>query len=200
MRINCHTDATTLWLDHHEQLRAYLTRRLGDAELAAELTQRTLLKVIDSCCSGTELRNVKSWLYQIARNVVADHYRELTKAGAGPQDVSIPGEDRAVASRDGDDLWRQMARHLYPLLRLLPEAYATPLRLADLEGLPQQEVAERLGLGLSATKSRIQRARVMLREQIAACSHLELDERGRPVDFAIRDDCACLQEPFPKKC
>ena len=199
MRITHYTDATTLWLDHQEQLRAYLTRRLGDAELAAELTQRTLLKVIDSCCSGTELRNVRSWLYQIARNTLADHYRELAKAGAGPQDGNVPDEDWAVASTE-QDLWQQMARHLYPLLRLLPEAYATPLRLADLEGLPQQEVADRLGLGLSAAKSRIQRARLLLREQIAACSHLELDREGRPVDFAIREDCACLQYPFSEKC
>ena len=198
MQITRHQDATTLWLAHHKQLQAYLTRRLGDAVLAEELTHRTLLKVIDSCCSGTELRNVKSWLYHIARNVMADHYRELTKTGAGPQDGNSEG-DRAMAPTE-QDLWQQMARHLYPLLRLLPETYATPLRLADLEGLPQQEVAERLGLGLSATKSRIQRARVMLREQIAACSHLELDERGRPLDFAIRDDCACLQEPSSKKC
>ena len=88
-----------------------------------------------------------------------------------------------------------MEPYLRPLLSLLPEHYATPLRLADLEGMKQQDIADRVGLGLSAVKSRIQRARVMLREKIVECSHLELDEAGRPVDFAIRADCACLQDP-----
>ena len=85
-----------------------------------------------------------------------------------------------------------MEPYLRPLLNLLPEHYAIPLCLADLEGMKQQEIADRLGLSLSAVKSRIQRARVMLRAKIVECSHLEMDEAGRPVDFTIRTDCTCL--------
>ena len=198
MKIARYQQASELWLDYRQALQSYLYGKVHDAALAEELTQRVLLKVVNACCSGIEVRNVRAWLYQISRNVLADYYK-----GAGPQvrgnvrcttydvqfTIGLPQEQA-----DSDNVWREMEPYLRPLLCLLPEHYATPLRLADLEGMKQQAIADRLSIGLSAVKSRIQRARVMLREKIVECSHLELDEAGRPVDFAIRADCTCLQD------
>jgi RNA polymerase sigma-70 factor (ECF subfamily) len=49
----------------------------------------------------------------------------------------------------------------------LPAAYHSVFVLADVEGLPNAEVAERLGMSLPAVKSRLHRARAMLREVLA---------------------------------
>lgn len=192
MKIERFTQASELWSAYRVALHDYLSRRIGDRVLAEELTQRVLLKVVDTCCSGVEIRNVRAWLYQISRNVHTDYLKEQTRAR-----TQVPSHPEAPSP---ETVWREMTRYLPPLLRLLPEQYATPLRLADLGGMKQQQVADRLGIGLSAVKSRIQRARVMLREKIAECSYLELDAAGRPTDFAIRKDCRCLQEPFVENC
>ena len=193
MKIAKYQQASELWLAYRQALQSYLHSKVQDAALAEELTQRVLLKVVNACCSDIEVRNVRAWLYQISRNVLADHHKAK---GAGPQ-VHAEWQSRRTPT-EGDattDVWQQMEPYLRPLLRLLPEHYATPLRLADLEGMKQQDIADQLGLGLSAVKSRIQRARVMLREKIVECSHLELDKDGRPVDFAIR---ACCSDGFSR--
>jgi RNA polymerase sigma-70 factor, ECF subfamily len=49
------------------------------------------------------------------------------------------------------------------VIRSLPEGYRGAVRLAEVEGLSQQEVADRLGLSLSGAKSRVQRGRVLLK-------------------------------------
>jgi RNA polymerase sigma-70 factor (ECF subfamily) len=72
-------------------------------------------------------------------------------------------------------------------MRLLPGEYRLPLLLSDLEGLPQKEVAERLGLSLSAAKSRVQRGRERLKSAFTECCHLTLDHRGTVMDYQARD-------------
>jgi RNA polymerase sigma-70 factor, ECF subfamily len=65
----------------------------------------------------------------------------------------------------------------------LPARYRTPLRLSELEGLPQQQVARRLGLSLSGVKSRVQRGRRQLKLMLLDCCHIEFDRAGSPMDY-----------------
>lgn len=95
---------------------------------------------------------------------------------------------------DKEDLiYKEAAEWIDPLIGLLPKEYALPLRLADIEGLKQQEVADRLGLSLTAVKSRIQRARKMLQAEIKTCCHVELDEGGGLAHFSIKESCVSLK-------
>ncbi|MBI3467599.1 MAG: winged helix-turn-helix transcriptional regulator [Planctomycetes bacterium] len=66
--------------------------------------------------------------------------------------------------------------------------YREAIRLAEIEGLSQQEVAERLGLSLSGAKSRIQRGRAMFREALERCCQFEFDRRGNLLDVNPRPD------------
>ena len=70
----------------------------------------------------------------------------------------------------------------------MPEGYREAVQLAELEGLSQQEVAERLGLSLSGAKSRIRRGRGMLKEALEACCHFEFDRRGNMTDYEPKPD------------
>ena len=65
------------------------------------------------------------------------------------------------------------------MVRSLPDGYREAVQLAEVEGLPQQAVADRLGLSLSGAKSRIQRGRAMLKDVLQRCCSFELDVRGR---------------------
>ena len=103
------------------------------------------------------------------------------------------GEEFDVAAEDEHEAYCAAAEYIVPLLRLLPPAYAEPLRLADVEGLKQQDVAAQLGLGLSAAKSRIQRGRVLLKELFIECCLLETDAQGRLLGIDIRPGCRPLE-------
>jgi RNA polymerase sigma-70 factor (ECF subfamily) len=122
-------------------------------------------------------------LYRIARNAIVDHYR--TRRPSEP----LPEELATDDSREARRAEQELARCLTPLLGELPAPYGQALTLAELEGLPQREIARREGLSLSGAKSRVQRARTMLREALLACCRVELDQRGAVVDYQAPGRC-----------
>ncbi len=80
-----------------------------------------------------------------------------------------------------------------PLLDELPVQSREAVRLAELEGVTQREVAARMGLSVSGAKSWVQRGRNMLREVLLQCCRVELDRRGGVVDF--EGPCGGCQGP-----
>ena len=60
--------------------------------------------------------------------------------------------------------------------------------MAEIDGLSQWEVADRLGLSLSGAKSRIQRDRARLKDALDRCCHFEFDRRGNMMDYQPRPD------------
>ena len=77
---------------------------------------------------------------------------------------------------------------------MLPEEYAIPLYMYDLDNISQKEIAEKLNLTLPNTKSRIQRGRIKLKERFLECCIVEFDENGEMISFDIKKDCKLLQE------
>lgn len=109
-------------------------------------------------------------------------------------------EDRASDDdRDDDAMERELARYVAPFVAMLPSPYREALTLTELEGLTQKQAAELLGLSLSGMKSRVQRGRRALRQALEACCHIELDARGKVMDFAPRPDgrlpASCCNQP-----
>ena len=94
-------------------------------------------------------------------------------------------EDDDDANHDN----RLVGSWLMSMVEDLPDHYREAIRLAEMDGLPQAEVASRLGLSVSGAKSRIQRGRELLRRALAKCCHVEFDRRGNVVDYKSRNGC-----------
>lgn len=67
------------------------------------------------------------------------------------------------------------------MINLLPEMYAVPLRMSNVEGTRLKDIAVELNLGLPAVKQRVSRARKLLKDVFTECCLLELDDKGRRV-------------------
>lgn len=189
MEINRYNQVWSIWTESKDKLYSYILSRFKNVELAEEVTQEVLIKLHKSCCSDKEIKNLNSWLYQIAHNVALDIIKN---------DLKQKEIKPLVINEHDDSALKEIAMFTEPLIGLLPEKYAVPLRLSDIEGMPQKEIAEKLDLGLSATKSRIQRAREALKQEIKGCYDLELDNKGVPIEARLKDDCTPLQD-FKKK-
>jgi RNA polymerase sigma-70 factor (ECF subfamily) len=72
----------------------------------------------------------------------------------------------------------------------LPDTYRDALLLTEYQGLNQRQMADRLGISFSGAKSRVQRARRMLRDMLLTCCHFELDRRGAIIDY-YQHCCCC---------
>lgn len=186
---NC--DVPALWLEHKNALRNYIFKRVKDEDLTNDLLQETLLKVYNFCLSSSGVKNVKSWLYQIAHNTMVDHFRKTSRDFSSSKEPNLPEEDENIA-------FKEAVEYIEPLLDFLPQEYSVPLKMSDLDGIKQADIAKTLGLSLSATKSRIQRARVLLKAEFITCCHLETDTSGGIISFQIKDSCTPLQ-PLQKK-
>ena len=182
-KTNC--DVPELWLKHQEELKYFILKRVKNRELSEDILQEVLMKVYNFCLKSSGVHNERSWLFQIARNTITDHYRKQTKFTDKEFSEEIEEEENP-AFKDALD-------YITPMLAFLPEKYAIPLKMADVEGFKQAEIAEKLGLSLTATKSRIQRARQLLMAEFVTCCHFEKDATGNLLSFEIKDSCTPLQ-------
>lgn len=189
-KINTYTDASALWSDYKNEMLFYILKKIKDKEIANDLSHEVLMKIYNSCCSNTEIRNVRSWMFQIAHNTTIDYLKKENK---------FTDEITDVIEKDENNSYQEVEELIKPLIKLLPEKYAVPLLLADIEELKQAEVSKKINLSLTATKSRIQRARKLLKEKIIECCNLELDEKGNLLSLEIKQSCAPLQGNLKNK-
>jgi len=145
------------------------------------------LKLYKFCSGGNTVQNPGAWLHQIAKNSIADYYRRGNKLVVG--DEFIKEEAIEVES----DVMRRAAKFVSPLINRLPEEYAIPLRMDSIEGLNQDLIAKKLHIEHGAVRTRLYRARKMLKEKILECADLELDWTGSISDFAIKPACNNLE-------
>lgn len=176
---------TRTWQTYRDALYRFVILRVGDETVAEDIVQEVLCKAYARRGTLREPSKLRAWLYQITRNEVIDYYRSLKPSEAVPDELI-----QEAAPEENDRIQGELARCLVPLLDGLPEGYGQALRLADFEGMKQQEVASRLGLSLSGGKSRVQRARKMLKEVLIKCCRVELDRRSHAVDYDVNDECS----------
>lgn len=190
------TDA--IWTHLSLDLRRFIRRRVSDDHVADDLLQETFVRVHRSIGTLQEADRLAAWVYRIARNVIHDHHRQAVRTTLALADDPVDeADDRLGCLRSRAAGW------LEEMVRQLPDGYREAVRLSEIEGLAQQEVADRLGLSLSGAKSRIQRGRAMLKAILEQCCHFELDRRGNVVDYEPRPDrtvcrnCDELDLPTP---
>jgi RNA polymerase sigma-70 factor, ECF subfamily len=182
--MNCYVP--DLWMEHKDALRSFILKRVQNKEDTDDILQDVLLKVYNFCMSKSGVGNVRSWLFQIAHNTIVDRTRKKPFVSASEELPEVTDEIQ-------NDAYREAVDYILPMIGLLPKEYAIPLRMSDIEGLKQSAIAEQLNLGLSATKSRIQRARQMLKEIFVECCVMETTADGKLVSFDIKAGCKPLQ-------
>lgn len=189
--------ASPAWESLRQELVRFVRSRVGDGGAADDIVHDVLLRALRELEGPEPPTHLRGWLYRVTRNAIVDHYRARRvpeELGEEPPDEidASPAEDEASAEQE-------LARCLKPLLGTLAPDYREALTLAEVEGLAQREIAARAGLTLSGAKSRVQRARKMLREAILACCRVEVDRRGGVVDYERRSaECgACAGDAEP---
>lgn len=185
IKTNC--DVPALWLEHKNELQNFIAKRVQDNDLTNDILQDVLMKVYNFCLSKSGVRNIRSWLFQIAQNTITDYYRRQSKFIDIDNLTEIENEDPNIA-------FSEATNYILPMIDFLPVEYAIPLKLADIDNMKQADIAKKLNLSLSATKSRIQRARQLLKAEFITCCRFETDKQGNLISFEIKDNCEPLQK------
>ena len=136
-----------------------------DGELD-DIVQRIFLGCVEAVGRFREHAKFKTFLLSIARNQVLLHYRERERGGARVADLSVR-ELGGGSSPSGFVAEREEQRILLQALRMLPLDQQIALELYYWEDLSVADIAEVLDVAPGTIKSRLGRAREVLRERIA---------------------------------
>ena len=177
-----HLTTVEVWDAFHNKIRQYILKRVTDPDDAEDILQEVFLKIHNSIGQLENKERLPAWLYRICRNAVIDYYR------ARRREIDL-SEDLAVETATYEsDPETELAAGLRGMIGCLPEKYRQALILTELDGMKQAELADHLNLSLSGAKSRVQRGREMLREELLACCHFEFDRRGKIIHYVPRRD------------
>jgi RNA polymerase sigma-70 factor (ECF subfamily) len=180
--MNCNTES--IWLKYQHQVRQFAINQKVQPEDANDIAQEVYLKLHQFCSNRTGIKNMGAWLNRVTNNVVADYYRKKNKMVLTEDTVLWHQPDELEPT-----LEKEAASYIQPLLNYLPTNYSEPLRLEMLSGWKQDEIASKLNIGHGTLRTRLTRAKKMLKEKILECAELETDSAGRISDFFIKSSC-----------
>ena len=140
----------------------YLTRNPPEAD---DLIQETYLRAFRFSHRFQPGTHLRAWLFQIMRNTFLTFYRLRERETAIAED-GVPDWDVPMFHDAPDEDSRATEAHtdLERAMRRIPEEFRTVLLLAEVEGLPLEEVARVMACPVGTVKSRIFRAKERLRD------------------------------------
>jgi RNA polymerase sigma-70 factor (ECF subfamily) len=156
-------------------LTNFLYRFLNDYEEAVDLAQESFVRVYFALDRYHKEYAFSTYLYRIASNLAISELRRRKRrrlvsltglfGGEDDQDVEFqPADTRVLPEEETIDKEREQV--IAKAISSLPDKYRLPIILRDVQGHSYEEVAAILELGLGTTKSRISRARGLLKAKL----------------------------------
>ncbi len=164
---------------HGDKIFRTAYRITGDMNAAEEVLQNVFIILVQSLRSFRNDSKFTTWLYKVAMNTSFMYLRSKKKVNDSEMKIEDltrfdeSGNLQDVFLKDWSNvpedkiLSKEGKTKLEEAIDELPEKYKTVFQLKDIEGLPNQEVADVLDLSLPAVKSRALRARLFLRERLS---------------------------------
>jgi len=160
-----------LFDEHHLPLFRFAYRLTGSVADAEDIVQECFLTLLRPECSYDPGRtSVRTYLFGVVRNQSLKRRRDDSTGEEGP-------DAKDHRSPESEALRTELAEVVARAVMRLPETQREVLILAHYEQMPLAEIARVMALDLGAVKSRLQRARVSLKEALAAFAP-GLERRG----------------------
>jgi len=170
------TDALSfeeIYRTYADRILNLVFRMTGSEEVARDLTQDVFVKVYENLSTFERRSQVYTWLYRIAVNHVTNHMKKEQRRrwtrllDENVTDILREGEPEstgASAQRSMEEAER--AAVVWRAVQSLPPKYRVPVVLYHYEGMSYREIAEAVGISVSAVETRIHRGRKKLMSQL----------------------------------
>ncbi len=166
-----------IWIDLNKELYQFILNKIKDEEIAKDILQESFIKVISKINQLKDTSKVTSWVYQITRNTIFDYYRRSKITSISIEDIDIP-----EAENDSFE-YTKLSNCINQKIEVLTENHKQAIILTSFKNYTQKELATLLKISYSGTKSRIQKARSILKDKIMDCPNVASDKTGKLLDF-----------------
>lgn len=172
-----------IWKLYNDSLYNLIANKTSNYQEAEDILQEVSLKLVAAIDNNSDIKNIKSWLFQVTKNTIADHYKGKNR-GEIKESIfqQLHSSDNEIEGCVCDIVG-------FVIKNYLPEKYAEPLYMSDIEKVPQKKIAEQMGLSISGMKSRIQRARIMLKEMVLECVEITYYQNNEVSNFSLKPNC-----------
>lgn len=178
-------EVADIWREFGNELRSFIARRVKHHADPDDVLQDVFLKILTNQDKLEKSNHLKQYLHGMVRNAIYDVFRKQ-KPHVAIEDVHLPWTEE-----DGQSLTEVIAECcVRPFVDELPEKYRDALIDVEFNHKPQKELASELGISYSAAKSRVQRGREKLKEQILCCCAAESDKYGNLMQSKMKN-CDC---------
>jgi len=165
---------------YKNRLYNFIFRIIPEKEAAEDILQDTFLRVYNQRKNYSPDFALSTWVYTIALNLVRSELRKRKLRKYLSLDFLKEENDIELPDTINPEPGRLMPL-LEKAIKNLPEEYRTAFVLCDIERLPYNEIAEIMRVPVGTVKSRINRARSMLREKLLPFKELNYElSKGLP--------------------
>tara|TARA_R110002051_G_scaffold324635_1_gene422820 strand:- start:13187 stop:13723 length:537 start_codon:yes stop_codon:yes gene_type:complete len=170
-------EISTIWIDLNEELYHFILGKIKDEQLAKDIHQEVFLKIQSKIHQLQHTSKLTAWVYQITRNTIIDHFRKQSKIKVVISDFDMPEEQ-------GDDFdYSKLTNCINQKIGELSMQHKEAIVLTTFQNYSQKELSKHLNISYSGTKSRVQKAREILKDQLLDCPNVETDGTGKLLDF-----------------
>ena len=166
-----------IYKEYSNQLLKFILKSISDKATAEDILQNVFIKILSNINSLKDSTKLKSWIFQITRNTIIDHYRESSTSAKLPQDLQEEDDELK------NDINEEVESWISPFIQRLPDKYQEALLLTEIEGMSQKDLAVHLGISYAGAKSRVQRGRALLKEKLTQCCTFHADKYGNIMDY-----------------
>lgn len=175
-----------IWLKLENKLRGFILSKVNDETVTDDLLQELFIKIHANIDKVNDRTKIQPWIYQICRNLIIDYFRKQQKE---LKNKLLDFEQEHEES--GEDFMSETLEDMIKMMNDLPPEYCEALCLTELKGLSQKDYADKIGISYSGAKSRVQRARKMLKDLLMNCCHYEFDKYGTVIGIYPAKCCCC---------
>lgn len=156
-------------LAHADALYNFARWLARDPVEAEDLVQEAYTRALGAARQFEPGSNLKAWLFRILRNAFIDRRRRSRREADYVEDLEAEREpaETSMGELQLDQIRALVAEDVCAAVHGLPESFRTVI-LLDVEGMTEAEVASVLGCATGTVKSRLSRARAVLRDRLAA--------------------------------
>ena len=155
---------------YRDKLMNFIFRYFGNREDAEDIVQETCIKLYTHKHYYREIAKFSTWIYTIAANLAKTELRKrkrrkvsyLSQIGLENKDYDIPTNDNVIEYTEG----RFSEEEIQNAIMKLPLHFRSAVILRDIQELSYEEISKILDVPLGTVKSRINRARLQLQQEL----------------------------------
>jgi RNA polymerase sigma-70 factor, ECF subfamily len=170
------------WEETKAPLKSFIKNRVANEADTEDILHDVYLKFISNIDKLLDSQRINAWIYRITQNAIIDYYRRnrrYTELKSLPTEIPVELEEDLTSNKE-------IAFCLKNMVEKLPDRYSEAIVYTVFGNHTQKAYSEMAAISLSGAKSRVQRARSILKEMVLGCCSLEFDNLGNIINYKKR--------------